>query len=68
VNYRFHVGFPLVTLGGYVLVMLGLLHIRGIHGKHFRLCYALTADQRSMGHQFQRMSADAGEDLGWAMS
>jgi len=59
-----HVGFPVFTLCLYVLVMIAMCHIRGVHHKHFKECLKSTDITRSMTEQFARMSHERGATLG----
>lgn len=61
---NFHVAFPVFTLCLYVLVMALMCHIRGVHKKHFKVCFHLTTETRAMTAQFSGMSLDVGADLG----
>merc|ERR1712216_389804 len=59
------VAVPLICVCMYVLVMTMMCHIRGIHAKHFNVCYDLTLNARSMTAEFQRMSGyHGGIELG----
>jgi len=60
--FDFHLAFALVTLSTYLILVTVMCHIRGIHKKHFNICYGMTSDTKKMTDKFRHMGHAADQN------